>query len=43
MKFEYQQVDTRSEEGLKRAEKLKANGWRIISVGFCTLLFERLL
>ena len=41
-KYEYKTVDTRSAAGLKEAERLKAEGWKIISTGFNTIQFERL-
>lgn len=39
--FEYKTVNTRSEAGLKEAEKLKEQGWKIISSGTETIQFER--
>jgi hypothetical protein len=41
-KFEYKTINTRSLSGLKEAERLKANGWKIVSTGFDTIQFERL-
>jgi len=41
-KYEYKTIDTRSASGLKEAERLKADGWKIISTGFNTIQFERL-
>lgn len=38
-KVEYRTVDTRTEKGLKEAEKLKAAGWEIGSVGLYTIQF----
>jgi hypothetical protein len=40
-KLKYEQVDTRSLKGLKRAEYLKAHGWRIISTGLWLIHFEK--
>jgi hypothetical protein len=40
-KFEYRRVSTHTLAGLKAAEKLQAAGWRIISSGLFTILFER--
>jgi len=41
MKLKYQTVDTRTLDGIKKAEKLKANGWKIGSVGFTTIQFYK--
>ena len=41
-KYEYKTINTRSASGLKEAERLKAEGWKIISTGFDTIQFERL-
>lgn len=40
-RFEYRTVNTRTVEGLKEAERLKAAGWKIISSGTETIQFER--
>lgn len=37
----YRTVDTRTLKGLKEAERLKANGWTIGSVGLYTIEFYR--
>lgn len=42
MKYQYKTIDTSTLRGLKQAESLKANGWRLISVGLYTLIFEKL-
>ena len=34
-------VDTRNIDGLKKAEKLKENGWELCSSGFYILEFKR--
>jgi len=36
----YRRIDTSTLEGLKAAERLHARGWRMISVGLFTILFE---
>lgn len=41
MAFKYKTVDTSTVEGLKRAERLVARGWKIISVGFWQLILEK--
>lgn len=41
MKRKYRTIDTRTMKGLKEAERLKRNGWRIISAGFWTIIFEK--
>ena len=38
-KLEYKSINTRSEKGLKEAERLKNNGWIIGDVGFETIHF----
>jgi hypothetical protein len=40
MKFEYKRIDISTVDGIKRAERLKANGWKIISTGLFSLLME---
>lgn len=40
-RFEYKTIDTSTINGIAEAEKLKALGWRIISVGLYTIQFER--
>lgn len=39
--FEYKTVDTSTLKGLKQAERLKENGWKVISVGLFNIQFER--
>lgn len=41
MRFKYRHVDIRSLKGMRLAERLQRNGWKIISVGFDTILFEK--
>ena len=41
MKYNYKLIDTRNFAGLKEAEKLKSQNWKIISVGFYSILFEK--
>lgn len=41
MKYQYKTVTIRSLKGLKRAEWYKSHGWKIISVGFETIQFEK--
>ncbi len=41
MKYQYKTIDTRTLKGLKQAEALKRNGWKIISVGLFTIKFEK--
>lgn len=41
MKIKYITVDTRTLKGLKRAERLKYNGWTVGSVGFYTIQFYK--
>lgn len=40
-KVEYRTVDTRTEKGLKEAERLKEQGWYVGSVGLYTIQFYR--
>jgi hypothetical protein len=40
-KFKYITVDLRNMKGVKKAEKLKNNGWNIISNSIDTLIFEK--
>jgi hypothetical protein len=35
----YKTIDTRIDKGLKQAERLKRNGWEIVSIGFYTITF----
>jgi len=39
--FKYKTVDTSTLEGLKQAERLLENGWRIIQTGLYILVFEK--
>lgn len=39
--FEYKTVDTRTVQGIRQAERLKENGWRIIRSGLFSIQFER--
>ena len=39
--FEYILIDIRTIKGMDTAERLKRQGWKIISVGFTSLQFER--
>jgi hypothetical protein len=39
--IKYKTVDTRTLKGLKQAERLKANGWTIGSVGLWTIEFYK--
>ena len=41
MKYKYITIDLRSIKGFEKAEKLKTNGWHIISVGFNTIQLEK--
>lgn len=41
MKFEYKTISLDSIENIKKAERLKANGWRIIRTGLFMIQFER--
>lgn len=41
MKFEYKTIDTRTEKGLKQAERLQRQGWKDINVGLFSIVFER--
>ncbi len=39
--FKYRRVDIWTVEGLEQAERLLANGWRIISNGMFSVLLEK--
>lgn len=39
--FDYKNVDTSTLEGLKEAERLKENGWKIVRTGLHIITFER--
>lgn len=41
MKFEYKTIDTSTEAGLKKAERLQKQGWKILNNGFWSIQFER--
>ena len=41
MKYEYKTISTRSIHGLKLAERLQKQGWRVISSSFTIIVFER--
>jgi len=41
MKFKYKTIDTRIIDGIKKAEKLKEQGWKIINNGLFTIQFEK--
>ena len=40
-KYQYRIVDTGTLEGLRQAERLKANGWRIDRVGLFLIWFSK--
>lgn len=42
MRYHYKNVNVRNLKGLKLAEKLQSQGWKIINAGIDTLLFEKL-
>ena len=39
--YDYKTVDLRTEKGIKEAERLKEQGWKIVQMGFETMQFER--
>lgn len=41
MKYLYKSIPARGQGALRRAEMLRAHGWKLIRAGFYTLLFER--
>lgn len=41
MKFKYQTVDTSTLKGLKKAERLHQNGWKITNSGLFLIWFEK--
>jgi hypothetical protein len=43
MKYQYKTVSIRSERTLKQVERLVMLGWRIISIGFETLILEKII
>ena len=40
-KYEYERVDVTTIDGIKRAEKLHEQGWKIISSSLFSIQFER--
>ena len=40
MSYEYKRIDTRTVEGIEKAEKLQAQGWKVVNVGFGSIIFE---
>jgi len=40
-RFEYRRMDTSTVAGIAAAEKLQANGWRVIQTGLFSVLMER--
>jgi hypothetical protein len=42
-RYEYKLIDTTTVDGLKEAEKLKEDGWKIQAVGFSDIQFEKKL
>lgn len=41
MKFKYRTIDTSTLKGLKQAERLHENGWKIIRTGLFLIWFEK--
>ena len=41
MAYKYKTIDLRTVKGIKQAERLKSLGWKIISVGFNTIMLEK--
>jgi hypothetical protein len=41
MQFEFKTVDTSTMQGIQLAERLKAEGWIIGSIGFYTIQFYK--
>lgn len=41
MIYEYKTISLRTLSGVKQAERMKANGWEIVSIGFETIMFQR--
>ena len=39
--FKYKTVDVRTKQGLRDAEKLRSEGWRIVSMGWDRIQFEK--
>ena len=39
--YKYRRVDTNTLKGLRTAERLHTNGWKAISVGLTTIVFEK--
>jgi hypothetical protein len=40
MKFEYKRIDISTVDGIKRAERLKSNGWTIIASSLFSVIME---
>ena len=40
-KLKYKTIDTRTVKGLRQAERLKAKGWKVASVGFHTIMLYK--
>lgn len=41
VKCSYKNIKLQSEKGLKEVERLRKAGWKIVSVGFCTVQLEK--
>ena len=41
MKYEYKRIVTNTLENLRKAEKLKEQGWKIISSSMFEIIFEK--
>lgn len=41
MRLQFKTISIRTEEDLKRAERLKSQGWQVGNVGFNTIQFYR--
>lgn len=41
MGFKYARISIRTDTGFKRAERMQARGWRVVSNGFDTILMEK--
>lgn len=41
MKYKYKSIDTRTMRGIKIAEKLRAKGWEVVSVGATHIVFQK--
>jgi len=40
-RIKYKTIDTKTKSGLKRAERLKKTGWKIVNIGFWDILFSK--